>query len=109
MLVRYLLRWFRRHSSGAVQKAPEHKFIRVVPWEHVIGWLNMIFDSHLTDLLLARESQPLLEELFTAVEQQLSFCSNLQALVGYMQQLVQPRKVPTGQQSTDYSIEILHI
>jgi hypothetical protein len=69
----------------------------------------MIFDSHFTDLLIAGDCHVLLQEMLDTVRLQVQLCGKLQGLVGYLQQLLTPTKLPTPQASTDYVIEVLHL
>ena len=74
----------------------------------VMGWIELILDSHFTEILMSQNFKPLILSLRSNTKVQSQFCKQLSELRAPLQQIISSKGVVVAKPSS-YSIEVLHI
>jgi hypothetical protein len=106
-----LVEWLQRYTEKLAVAPPtlSLKDYGAVPsLAQVVGWLSLLVDSHLTQLILMDQWQPQLLTAKRLLNAQVELCDVTQPLTGALAHLVQAGKLPL-QETAAYSIELLRL
>ena len=84
-----MLHLFDAQTSGKISLKLQNRFPQI---HHLIGWFNLLLDSHVVDFIKQPRCQALVESLWIAVSTQMQTCEVEQSLYGFLSQLIQSRK-----------------